>query len=178
MNEGGRRVRVGLLFRLWQPLISGILDNDRQSSHSNFEKGLEIIEGKGQLRWTLAPEWKIVTRGPSHGRPQKMSSSPPPHTEQPNPISSSTTPSYDTVGVFWDYGKLVLTLTHTTELNFRQRTARPPRMPPDTTPSIISVPWQASSGRSTSSRHISNSQTNHLQDNPPSDPNFKLAGCL
>ena len=41
-----------------------------------------------------------------------MSRSPSPHTERPNPTLPSTAPSYDPVGIFWDYGQPILTLLH------------------------------------------------------------------
>ena len=110
-------------------------------------------------------------------RPSQMSSSPPPSTEQPSPSPSSTTPSYEPVGIFWDYGQLILTLPHISKLKPRQRTARHPPMPPDTTLSRTSASWQTSSGRSTSSRRTSSFQTSPLPGSHPSGPNFSPVAC-
>ena len=43
-----------------------------------------------------------------------MSCSPPPSSEQPNPTPPPAPPSYDPVGIFWDYGQPILThpITH------------------------------------------------------------------
>ena len=55
----------------------------------------------------------------SHDHRLQMSCSPPSSAEQPNPTSPSATPSYEPVGIFWDYGQLILTLLHVPRLNPR-----------------------------------------------------------
>jgi hypothetical protein len=47
----------------------------------------------------------------------QMSCSPSSATNQPNPTPSSITPTYEPVGIFWDYGQPILALSNVPKLN-------------------------------------------------------------
>ena len=54
----------------------------------------------------------------------QMSSSPPSSAGQPNPPPPSPAPSYEPVGIFWDYGQPILISPHISRLNPGNRELR------------------------------------------------------
>ena len=70
-----------------------------------------MIDRGASLPCRITLEYKFTTCGLSHDRPPQMSFPPPSSSERPSPPPPSSDSSYETVGIFWDYGQFLPTLS-------------------------------------------------------------------